>query len=278
MKKLFFGLCLSLTACSTFTPLGPVALVESPEIAETQKAGPEFYTRLEGTQEFEFANDASARPLTVNNPPKYSTNSDLVVGLRKTIAPRLQISGALPTSFLVTTSAGRTAIKYQFLGHTYEENPNPTVLASIFAHGYYARRENGGNQKGTFGSGGYPWKARGEYMGADLGLSFGYRWSPKGMAFVGGSIQNFGVKGDIEQDLSADGDSPAAKASFDRETGTSSAVAVGTSLGMKSRLDLVYSFSHNRWLDQVQNFHHLSLGFSFLPIEIPPLRVKPIEE
>lgn len=269
--KLNFAIFVScfVFGCGSLRTAGPSAIVESPEVALTEDHGVSGLARTEPTQEFLLVDDASERPLVIRNPPDLDNSGGIVFGPRVVVAPRFQLGGALSPLILDFSRGfildGRLMARYQFYGKTYAKDPSPGWLAGVFSHVNYGHNKTHGDQDGTFGPGGYPWRARATFRGFDLGLSVGYRWSRSALVYVGVANELYDVQGKVEQDTSDNGTYPAMTATLPRQGGRSTSVALGFSFGKTTRFDVVFSHSHNTWgsFDEYQNF--VSVGLDIMP-------------
>jgi hypothetical protein len=69
-------------------------------------------------------------------------------------------------------------LQYQIFGEPTQKAKDSNFSMSIFASGSAPSESKSGDQKGTFGPGGYPWKATISTSAISYGLSTGYRWTP----------------------------------------------------------------------------------------------------
>lgn len=264
----------TLIGCTTLYTRGPSAIVESPQIPATGSGKTEFFIRSEPYQYFRIADDASARPLKTQMIPDLLASGDLTAGLNFSHHSRWQFGLATaPAGFfgypLLSSLAARAMAKYQILGDNYLDSKSPGSVASIYSHLIWGQSRVSGDQKGFLGNGGYPWSASAQFTGANVGASYGYRWSDKVLGYLGLAHEEYQTSAEIHQKESATKDFPDADYTFSPERGHSSTVALGVILGVKNPISFVYSFSQNQWAGFTVQQYFLSVGLSFLSFEKP---------
>ncbi len=266
-------LLLSLTGCTTLTAILPTATVESPFINKSTERPNEFVLRTEPGVEFKLVQNASERPLQIQNPPSVVARgfrlsdpktSDLSLGLplfgvHFRAASRFQYGVmTLPTAiwFSQFGFVVRGMVKYLIF-----ESADEIHSLSAFGHLTWSYSQLSGNQKVLFGPGGYPWRAHADVVAPNLGISYGYRSSPKLTSYLGFAYQDFKVSGQVNQDVSTTGDSPSAETKLSPTSGFSKALQVGLTMGEAQSFDLSYSYTEVRWQDFQNQIHFLSFGF-----------------
>ncbi len=196
-----------LVGCSSLQIVVPLPHVEVPEVQ-----GPPhnmMYMETQGGIAFEATSDASARPPNLASARTKDLGNTPAIGLGFSFEKlsRLQLSfgGAMLGSSLTSLFTGLQAkLQYQIFGEPTQKAKDSNFSMSIFASGSAPSESKSGDQKGTFGPGGYPWKATISTSAISYGLSTGYRWTPQTLLYFGVATSSPTVKVSIDQSPSTD--------------------------------------------------------------------------
>ena len=212
---------LLLGACTSLQTNTPVAQVMPSENVAAEELEAAF--RAESSRLHTITDDASNRPPTISN--KNEGSNLLLSSLNYGANDRLQFGGGVIGLFQGFYGQSR----FQFLGSPRNQNQ---IGWSGGVHGeiYTTYSGNSGDQKGTFGPGGYNWKAKATTQAIGGGVSFGYRWNQGNMAYIGTTYNVFQIKSSINQDPTADGSDPGANYDFTND-GHSMATGIGWVIG-----------------------------------------------
>jgi hypothetical protein len=265
MKKCSLILCCSfslfLAGCSTLYTVVPTAIVESPDIVNSESGQKELYFRSDSAKLIQLVGDASSRPLNPG-PQEVKTDIALTGGLNFSLAKRFQYGISIsPDSLWFDNFAGmiRLMAKYQVF-----KTDNDKHTIAIFGHALASKSSMKGNQDGVFGPGGYPWHASSNGWGLNAGTSYGYRFSDHYLAYLGAAYESFGISGKVDQGASVTGDYPAASAELSYSKGYSRTINIGLVVGKTGRLTMNYSVGDLHWNNLMDTTHFLSLGYSGL--------------
>ena len=246
LSKLFLiiGLALSLSACSSLQSTTPNPKTEIPELAGTKSWG----FQLEGASAHRYmaTSDASARPPT--HSPSLQKASSFSGGISYAFLEKLNVGLDLdPVNAKLSLVA-----KYQFLGSTFAEKQTGNFSGLIHVRTGGGGISKKGDQKGEFGPGGYPWKGSITSQFSTIGLSLGYRFDDKVMAYLGNSQGTYKVSTSITQDA-ANGD---AGGSYDyKDSGKASTTGGGFVISLEdSYLMLGVDYSHVDYTNTTELF------------------------
>lgn len=190
-------LAFSLGACSNLQSTNPNPRTEIPELPGAKSWG--LQLEAVSAHSYEATNDASARPPASR--PKLEKSTSFIGGLSYSPLDDLNLALDLDPVRLSWSAAA----KYQFLGANFAEKTQGNFSGLFYVRAGIGGYTKKGDQKGEFGPGGYPWKGSISNQFAMTGLSFGYRFNEKAMAYVGNSYGTYSVKTSISQDA-ANGD------------------------------------------------------------------------
>jgi len=227
-------LLLGLAGCSSVPATVAVPTLNIPEVGG-HKWRLTLDVRDNPAYSVDVVNSASGRPpdLTIpsteNGTPVAQVGSDVGV----TLGERYLLQAGLITGGPSGTSVGATTrFQVQFLGDTYEDSGpgNFSMLAAL--EGQSVSNSANGNQAVTFGAGGYPWQMTSTSTMALLSLSMGYRFTNHMLWFWGGGVGTGTVTGQISQQASSDGTSPAASYTVQRAVQTA---MLGSGLDFSTR-------------------------------------------
>lgn len=183
------------TGCSTLQIVVPLANVKSPEvIRKTQKQINFSYIQA---KKIVSTDDASQRPPVFVNTVEGSLglyNADFNYGLFDRVAVGALISSDIGFAFQT---------EYQFLAPQGEVGNG--WASSVYFTGGFSSTSRSGDQKGTFGPGGYPWKGSMTMTSQNYGLSVGYRPNENWMTYLGYATNTFSTNTKIEQSVDTTG-------------------------------------------------------------------------
>ncbi len=179
--------------CSSLEVKIPLASIKSPEVLAAGKKQINFSAN--STKTLTTTNDASKRPPKFVSEISNSTvfNNDFNYGKSDSYMIGGGVSSDLGLYFQV---------QYQFQNSIQDDIG---WCSSVFAHAQYDSTDYSGDQKGTFGPGGYDWKAQLTESQAQIGLSTGYRLNKNIMIYTGLAVNKFSTQTKIEQKVSNDG-------------------------------------------------------------------------
>lgn len=230
----------SLVGCAGISIYSPGPMIEAPEVPAKLELG----FAVEPATKYEYTGDASARPPTLDNPEARS-GSMLVGRLGYAVAESFEIggrllpggSGAFPLGGLALTA------KVQFVG----DNKTQGLCAAVYGGTFFSSTASSGDQNGTFGPGGYNWKAEANAKTLSAGVSIGYRQSPTALFFLAASFANQRISGSIHHDASSNLSSHAADYSLNELDGNTRAIAAGARFGEKAILQLDARLLDRNW-------------------------------
>lgn len=185
----FFIFC----GCSSLEVKIPLAAIKSPEVVGSGKKQINFSAN--STKTLTTTNDASRRPPTFINEISSSTvlNNDFNYGM----SDRYMIGGGLSSDLGLYFQ-----VQYQFQNSITDDIG---WNSSVFFNAQYDSTDRSGDQNGTFGPGGYDWKAQLVESQALVGASTGYRFNKNLMSYIGLAVNKFSTQTKIEQKVSSDG-------------------------------------------------------------------------
>jgi hypothetical protein len=214
---LIMALHLSL-GCVTSAPITvPLPEIDTPELSGSSgKAS--FGARTTSAYRLSLFGDAARRPpnldpgsLNHDSAGNAKAPNDLATGIFGGInfAKRFLVTGGISNSIarIFSNSGGGAFAKlqYQVLGDVYADSQPGNVSVLISLGGGYNKSEESGDQKDTFGAGGYPWKTESTATTILTGLSVGIRVSPNVLIFTGGGIGMGFAESSLTQEPAGDG-------------------------------------------------------------------------
>jgi hypothetical protein len=230
MKTLLLLLCtLALTACSSLSVDLPVSRFELPETNGLESKRLQVSLQAEPSHNYEMVPDASARPPSFARPV---IDQETSVGAHGsyTVADRFDLS--------LKTSLGRSPWmfygKYQILGDSLDAAAMGNVSLAVTGGVGYGHSSNSGDQRGTFGPGGYNWEGEMTTFVTDAALIAGYRTADRVLLYTSAFYSNYSFNGKVNQSRSDDGTSAGgeytnAAAGYQRGANAGIAVNFGTS-------------------------------------------------
>lgn len=253
--------------CANLYSIGPAAIVETPEVMNHDSGSVGFFVRAEQGQHFNLVSDASSRPLDPKDPAELDKQILLSGGANLALSKNIEAGGAVDLFGAFNRSLlGRGHLKIQLLGTPSEQaTPTPHRFA-IYGHPVLGTVSVSGDQDGQFGPGGYPWRAKSEFLGFNYGLSYGYRFSDSLLIFGGAAKEDYNIKASVTHKEGRN-NSPAAFARLPRTSGHSISYALGLVNTSTSRYSGTIYYTENKWNNQTMNAWFLSLG-----IEIDKLK------
>lgn len=250
MRTNFFAfLALSITVfsicgCSTIVVNAPGAMIESPEI-QSAPGKFEFGFGYDDAARYVYTADASARPPNLSN-PEIQDGSYLFGRAGYTVVDWLEIGMRLmpgAAENLLFGGIGATA-RIQLVG----TGPGPGIKVAIFGGALQTESAAHGDQNGTFGNGGYNWKASAHAVTLTGGGSIGVRFTkPDILVFVAGGYADQALSGSITQDASSNGLSPAASYSLANVRGQTATGALGLRLGKEIQFGVEARLIKRNW-------------------------------
>ena len=171
-----------LCGCSSLEVKVPLASIKSPEVLAAGKKQINFSANSSKT--LTTTNDASRRPPTFINEISNSIvlNNDFNYGK----SDRYMIGGGISSDVGLYFQ-----VQYQFQNSIQDDNG---WISSVYGHAQYDSTDRSGDQKGTFGPGGYDWKAQLVESQAQIGVSTGYRINKNVMSYIGFAVNKFRLK------------------------------------------------------------------------------------
>jgi len=200
----FFALVLLFnTACSSLVVRLPSARLESPEVAGPW--GKRLGVVASEMTAIKVTEDASARPPALNAPTTWAA-IDVPMKAGLGIGDFFEVG----LRFGPFSNSGLLTGKFQALGNSARAS-QPGDFALAFSAGFGSQTStNSGDQKGEFGPGGHNWQAKETTSIVDFALILGYRFTPWFMMYGGPYLSRLSMSGNVHDDLSDDGTSPAA--------------------------------------------------------------------
>ena len=234
------------SACSSLSVNVPGPLIESPELSgESGKI--EFGGGLDNSTSYSYTSDASKRPPTLNSPEVktdakylyarggYSVLDWLEIGLR--ILP----GSAIQNLFF---AGGGVTARAQLIG----VGTAPGVKFAVYGAALQAFTSSSGDQNGTFGAGGYNWRASAKGVTTTGGASLGYRFAESNaLLFIAAAYADQKVSGTIDQDLSSNGTSPAASYVLSDVRGNTRTAALGARFGNRIQFGMEARYIMRSW-------------------------------
>ncbi len=193
--------------CSSMQMKLPGATIESSEVLGKGKK--QLGPSLEPTREIEFTGSASSRPPNLDNAMATGATHNLLHQAHFGLGDRFELGGEAAFDF---GSDLQTMLfftgKFQFIGRPKSEAKRGDFSGSLFGRLGHTRVDGSGDQATLFGPGGFPWSAQVEAMLAMIGMSYGYRFSDKFMAYLGVSYQHMTTKIVVDQEAASDNSNP----------------------------------------------------------------------
>jgi len=210
-----FVAILTLSSCSNLSTKLTTATISPSEI--TADGSTRLDVMSSPSQNYTSTSDASARP------PTFSANtySERILSgtFVHTFWNRVQFGLGLNSDFALLGSA-----QLQLLGEPNKEGLNSTLGVSTD----FSSFSKSGDQKGTFGPGGYPWKGSISQSTFTTQFALGYRLNQNFLPFIGYSQSNHSIRSKIDQSVSTDNSDQGG--SYDK---TESASSKAAGLGLK---------------------------------------------
>lgn len=258
MKICLAFLALALTACSTSLKVAiPNARVESPlVVGDAGDFGYRFGAGPSST--YRLTDRANERPV-----PDLGTAERLSESVSVFGAGTYLLTEGLEGSFGASESGTQAQLKYQFYGPSLENAADGDVVASVYMT--YARNGNSinGDQKDTFGAGGYKWRANASATSVQGGVSIGKRIAPDRWAYLGLAHARENIDGTIDQDAADGGASPEAHYRIGDYDGTNQTFALGfVRVGDSVRTDLQIGINRHRLRDVATDNGFVAVTFS----------------
>jgi len=190
-KAFGFVTVLVLSSCSNLSTKLTTATISPSEI--TADGTSRLDVMSSPSQNYTSTSDASARPPTFT---ASSYSERILTGtFVHTFWNRVQFGLGLNSDFAILGT-----IQFQLLGEPNKEGFNSTLGVSSD----FSSFSKSGNQKGTFGPGGYPWKASISQNTTSAQFAMGYRLNPNVLPFIGYSQNSHSIKSKIDQSVSTD--------------------------------------------------------------------------
>ncbi len=231
------------TACASVEVEVPGPLLSAPELSAA--AGQTQITfGTEQSTRYTFTQDASRR-LPDFTSASSRTGGYLFGNVGYSATPWLQVSaGLIPTSLGTPLNVGSQILAHlQIVGHGVDAGPKFAIFGGYLATSV----ATGGNQNGTFGPGGFNWKARAWAQALTIGGSAGYRFSAGPLFYVGGGYADQMLAGTIEHSLSDDGLSPATEYAIDTLKGSTKSVGLGLQFGTNPQMSVQARQFYQTW-------------------------------
>ncbi len=187
---------IGLGACSAVTVRMPNPRVEAPELRGER--GIKIEIDSPGAHTYRLTEDGSNRPPDVDHP---TTETSQTVNSGFFYSPDAPIEFGGEIDPLAWGLAG--VVRWQPLGKGTRGAEEGNIPLMVYARGGTTRGSVSGDQKGTFGPGGYNWN--GSISGAYLhtGISTGYRMNPHALFYAGGALGQYWLKGEVNQDATS---------------------------------------------------------------------------
>lgn len=245
-------LLLLLNACNSIQVSLPTARVYNPEIPK------------QSAIQLELNNNAGGNYTLAESPEKRPPEYKPEVNLSSVTSGLLEFGTQDWLSLGVGISVPWNLfgkIQAQILGpNRFSETEGPSL--SIFADAGIATDTESGDQKDTFGPGGFNWKGTGSIMGLGTGVSLGYRFNPNFMMYLGYAYQTILTSVTIEQDPADDNSDPGGKYK-DKATGRSMNAALGLDFSTRSvSFTPTFEYSEIHW--QTTSVHEGKVGGSIV--------------
>ena len=235
----------SSVGCSTLALNVPNAVTESPEI-QSGVGKFEFGAGFDDATRYVYTSDASARPPNLSNPEIQSDLPYLFGRAGYTLFEWLEVGvRLLPGSrenFFVG-GIGATA-RVQLIG----TGPGPGLKFALYGGALQTSATASGDQSGTFGAGGYNWRAKASAYVLTGGTSIGVRFAnPDILVFIAGAYADQSVSGSINHDPSSNGTSPAAAYPLDSIKGSTRTIALGLRFGKEVQFGFDLKEIYRSW-------------------------------
>lgn len=236
---LFCGMALLGIGCTSVRLRGPVAEVMPPRPIQQDDWAWDVI-KYKSEYQFTLTEDASERPPTLNT-VKESTldkkgfvHTGLSYGLIQNLSVGFDLAGGLAPRVQYTIPIG-------------SDDGGRSQYLSVFASYQADSSSIGGDQKGKYGPGGYPWRASAKTTEKMLGVSYGLRATESSMMYLGVAHNEFSSSADIDQSAAPENGAAAAQYNVSA-SGRSNTVALGIVVGAKDSLDLSAAYS-TFWLE-----------------------------
>lgn len=229
-------------ACVSIEVDVPGPLMSAPELS-AKKGETQFTFGTEQSTRYTFTQDASRRPLDLT--PSSRSGGYIFGNVGYSVAEWFQVSvGLIPTSLGTPLNVGT-----QFLGHLQVIGHGTEAGAKLAIFGGYLSTSvsTGGNQNGTFGPGGFNWKARAWSQTLTIGGSAGYRFSVGPLFYIAGGYADQMLAGTVEHALSDDGLSPAVDYALPTLNGSTKSVGLGLLFGTSPQMSIQARQFYRSW-------------------------------
>lgn len=231
-------------ACVSIEVDVPGPLMSAPELS-AEKGQTQITFGTEQSTRYTFVQDASRRPPDLSTSSSSRSGGYIFGNAGYTVTEWFQISvGLIPTSLGTPLNVGTQVLGHaQVIGHGTESGAKLAVFGGYLATSV----STGGNQNGTFGPGGFNWKARAWAQTLTIGGSAGYRFSNGPLFYVGGGYADQMLAGTIEHALSDDGSSPQTEYAFPTLQGSTRSVGLGLLFGTNPQMSVQARQFYRTW-------------------------------
>lgn len=234
------------TGCSTIAVNVAGPMVESPEIGAPQGKF-QFGAGLDDSSNYAYTKDASLRPPTLNAPEVKNDAKYLFGRAGYSALDWLEIGARLFPATTVQTvffGGGGITARAQVLGL----GEGSGIKFAVYGGAFQAWTSGNGDQNGSFGPGGYTWRASAKGVTTTGGASLGYRFAEsKALVFVAASYADQKVSGTIDQDLSSNGTSPATSWVLMDVRGNTRTAALGARFGNEIQFGVEARYIRRNW-------------------------------
>lgn len=186
---------LILCSCNTVQVVTPNPRVEPPELRGDR--GLKIALEPIGAHIFKATNDGSSRPPDVQHPTTTPTES-FTPGLL--YSPAAPLEAGIELSPLSLGVAG--VLKWQPLGEGSRTATEGNVPLALYLRVGTVYTQQSGDQKDTFGPGGYAWKGSINGTYAHSGVSVGYRTGEHVLIYAGAAFGQYWLRTEVDQSAS----------------------------------------------------------------------------
>lgn len=231
---------LLLTHCASVETEIPVAHIIGPEALG--KDGKNLGVSYTSVNSIEIVSDASIRPFNPSSDTSAVKQEHALTGnFDFAASDRLDI--LLKYSPSLTIFGG---LKLQIFGEPQVRAKNGNLSFSLAAVGMYKNESKSGEQNGTFGAGGHPWKSELQTTSAELSALLGYRVQDGIALFTGPYFTEYNYKGKLHQTATTNPTYPEVDYAFEGR-GRSKGIKVGTQIFTEDLHSFILQGTYSRF-------------------------------
>lgn len=139
-------------------------------------------------------------------------------------------------------------LRWQALGPSLSDEIKKGDMSLGFSIGFGSNSSSvSGDQRETWGPGGYPWRGDAVLSVTETSATFGYHFDERTLLYTGISGNKMTLSGKVTHERSTTGDSPAAEYTVDPKNGWSTAPGIGLRFGEKVTLAINLQYLTADW-------------------------------